>query len=191
MPPGAAPTPAVSVDGLTKVFHVPFKKGGVTAVQDVAFDVAPGEVYGLIGPNGSGKSTTMASMVDWINSNKAAAILTVEDPIEVLHPDKLSVVVQREVGVDTADPADAIRSAMRHDTDVIMISEIEDMETARAAISAAETGHLVISYMRTTDPADTVHRIVSMFPETQQPVVRSQLAAQISAIVSQRMAGAG
>lgn len=141
----------------------------------------------VTGPSGSGKSTTMASMVDWINSNKAAAILTVEDPIEVLHPDKLSVVVQREVGVDTSDPADAIRSAMRHDTDVIMISEIEDVETARAAISAAETGHLVISSMRTTDPADTVHRIVSMFPDTQQPVVRSQLAAQISAIVSQRM----
>jgi len=141
----------------------------------------------VTGPSGSGKSTTMASMVDWINSNKARAIMTIEDPIEVLHPDKRSVVVQREIGVDTPDTAAAVRSALRHDTDVVMISEIEDVETARAAISAAETGHLVISSMRTTDPADTVHRVVSLFPDAQQPIVRSQLASQLSAIFSQRM----
>jgi twitching motility protein PilT len=150
------------------------------------------EPSGLIlvtGPSGSGKSTTISSMVDWINTNKASAILTVEDPIEFLHPDKKSVVVQREVGVDTTDPAEAIRSAMRHDTDVIMVSEIEDVETAQAAISAAETGHLVISSMRTTDPVDTIHRVVSLFPESKQPIVRSQLASQVTAILSQRMLG--
>ena len=141
----------------------------------------------VTGPSGAGKTPTMASMVDGINANMAKAIITIEDPIEVLHPDKRSVVVQREVGVDTSDLADAVRSAMRHDTDVMMISEIEDTETARAAIAAAETGHLVISSMRTTDPADTVHRIVSLFPNAEQPIVRAQLASQLKAILSQRM----
>jgi twitching motility protein PilT len=141
----------------------------------------------VTGPSGSGKTATMASILDWINTQRAVSILTVEDPIEVLHPDKRSVVVQREVGVDTPSAADAVRSAMRHDTDVLMISEIGDAETARAAIAAAETGHLVISSMRTTDPADTIDRIVSLFPEAQQRVVRSQLAAQMLAILSQRL----
>jgi twitching motility protein PilT len=139
----------------------------------------------VTGPSGSGKTTTVSSILDWINSNRGAAILTVEDPIEVLHPDKRSVVVQREVGVDTPNMSRAIRGAMRHDTDVIMVSEIYDYETARAAIDAAETGHLVISSMRTSDPAETVFRLISLFPESGQQVVRSQLAAQLQAIVSQ------
>ena len=139
----------------------------------------------VTGPSGSGKTTTMSSMIDWINSNKGSAILTIEDPIEVLHPDKRSVVAQREVGVDTTNMARAIRGAMRHDTDVIMISELSDPETATAAIDAAETGHLVISSMRTTDPAETINRLISMYPESQKSVVRSQLASQIKAIVSQ------
>ncbi len=141
----------------------------------------------VTGPSGSGKTTTMASILDWINSNRGASILTIEDPIEVLHPDKRSVVVQRELGVDAPNMADAIRRAMRHDTDVILVSEIDDAETASAAVAAAETGHLVISSMRTTDPADTVNRIVSMFPEFQQAVIRGQLASQLAAIISQRL----
>lgn len=163
-----------------------FAELGIPGVVEKLVGSSAGLVL-VTGPSGSGKSTTMASMVDWINSNRACAIMTIEDPIEFLHPDKRSVVVQREVGVDTLDPAAAVRSALRHDTDVLMISEIEDVESARAAITAAETGHLVISSMRTTDPADTVHRIVSLFPEAQQGIVRSQLAAQLSAILSQRM----
>lgn len=139
----------------------------------------------VTGPSGSGKTTTMASIIDWINSNQGRAIITIEDPIEVLHPDKRSVVVQREVGVDTSDMADAIRAAMRHDTDVILISEITNPDVARAAIDASETGHLVISSMRTSDPADTIQRLISMFHESQHPVVRSQLAAQVKAIISQ------
>ncbi|MEA1902811.1 MAG: PilT/PilU family type 4a pilus ATPase [Actinomycetota bacterium] len=139
----------------------------------------------ITGPSGSGKTTTISSMIDWINSNRGTAVLTVEDPIEVLHPDKRSVVVQREVGVDTPDMATAIRGAMRHDTDVIMVSEISNYETAKAAIDAAEAGHLVISSMRTSDPAETVTRLVSMFPESAQQVVRSQIATQIQVIVSQ------
>jgi twitching motility protein PilT len=145
----------------------------------------------VTGPSGSGKTTTMASLIDWINSNKGRAIITIEDPIEVLHPDKRSVVVQREVGVDTSDMAEAIRAAMRHDTDVILVSEISTPEVARAAIDAAETGHLVISSMRTSDPADTVNRLISMFPESQQNVVRGQLASQIKAVVSQLLIDAG
>lgn len=139
----------------------------------------------VTGPSGSGKTTTMASMLDWINTNRSAAILTVEDPIEVLHPDKQSVVVQRELGVDTPDMARAVRGAMRHDTDVIMVSEIHDYETAKAAIDAAETGHLVISSMRTSDPAETVTRFVSLFSESRQAVVKSQLASQLQTIISQ------
>ena len=153
-----------------------------------AMEKVAGSQSGLIlvtGPSGSGKTTTMSSMIDWINSNRGAAILTVEDPIEVLHPDKRSVVAQRELGVDTANMAQAIRGAMRHDTDVIMISDLSDPETATAAIDAAETGHLVISSMRTTDPAETINRLISMYPESQKSVVRSQLASQIRAIISQ------
>lgn len=163
-----------------------FEELGIPSVVEKLVKAARGLIL-VTGPSGSGKSTTIAAMLDWINTNSASAIITVEDPIEFLHPDKRSVVVQREVGVDTTVPAEAIRSAMRHDTDVIMVSEIEDTETARAAISAAETGHLVISSMRTTDPADTIHRIVSMFPDSQHGIVRSQLAAQVNAIFSQRM----
>lgn len=145
----------------------------------------------VTGPSGSGKTTTMASIVDWINSNQGRAIITIEDPIEVLHPDKRSVVVQREVGVDTSDMAEAIRASMRHDTDVILVSEISTADVARAAIDAAETGHLVISSMRTSDPADTVSRLISMFPESQQPVVRGQLASQVKAVISQLLVDAG
>lgn len=139
----------------------------------------------ITGPFGSGKSTTVASIVDWINSNRGVTILTVEDPIEVLHPDKRSVVVQREVGVDTASYVQAVKGATRHDTEVIMLSEIADYETAKAAVHAAESGHLVISSMRTSDPAETIGRLVAMFPETERPVIRSQLAHQMQAIVSQ------
>jgi twitching motility protein PilT len=141
----------------------------------------------VTGPSGSGKTATISSIVDWINANQALSILTIEDPIEVLHPDKKSVVVQREVGVDTPKASEAIRGAMRHDTDVIMVSELDSAGTARAAITAAETGHLVISSMRTTDPADTVDRIVSMFPAGEQRVVRGQLATQLLGIFSQRL----
>ncbi|HET9259355.1 MAG TPA: PilT/PilU family type 4a pilus ATPase [Acidimicrobiia bacterium] len=145
----------------------------------------------VTGPSGSGKTTTMASIIDWINSNRGKAIITIEDPIEVLHPDKRSVVVQREVGVDTSDMATAVRAAMRHDTDVILISEIASLDVARAAIDAAETGHLVVSSMRTSDPADTVNRLISFFPDAQQAIVRGQLAAQLKAVISQILVDSG
>lgn len=161
-----------------------FRELGLPRIVEKIATAGSGLVI-ITGPSGSGKTTTMASILDWINSNRGTAILTVEDPIEVLHPDKRSVVVQRELGVDTSDMAVAIRGAMRHDTDVIIVSELIDYETARAAIDAAEAGHLVISSMRTTDPAETITRLVSLFPEARQQVVRSQLAGQLQAIISQ------
>lgn len=145
----------------------------------------------VTGRSGSGKTTTMSSLVDWLNANKSLAILTVEDPIEVLHPDKKSVVVQREVGVDTPDFEVAIRSAVRHDVDVIMVSEIHDAATARAAIDAAETGRLVVSSMRTADPSETFKRLVSLFPESERSSARRQLANQLQAVISQVLVDSG
>jgi twitching motility protein PilT len=141
----------------------------------------------ITGPSGSGKSSTMATLLDHINSSRPVSIVTVEDPIEVLHPDKLALVAQREVGVDTADFADAVYRAIRQDADVIVISHIGDPDTARAAIIAAETGHLVISSMHTVDPADTITRLVGYFPASEQPLARRQIAAHLNAIVSQRL----
>ena len=141
----------------------------------------------ITGPSGSGKSSTMAAVVDHINTTRPVSIVTVEDPIEILHPDKLAVVAQREVGVDTANFGDAVHRAIRQDADVIVISHIAEAETARAAITAAETGHLVISSMHTTDPADTISRLVGYFPPQEQALARRQIAAHLVAIVSQRL----
>lgn len=141
----------------------------------------------VTGPSGSGKTSTMSAMIDHINSTKPVSIVTVEDPIEVLHPDKLAVVAQREVGVDTATFAEAIQRAVRQDADVIAVSHIDDFETARAAIGAAETGHLVISSMHTVDPADTITRLVGYYPVSEQALARRQLAAHLRAIISQRL----
>lgn len=153
-----------------------------------------GRKAGLIlitGPSGSGKTTTISSIIDWVNTNRSLSIVTVEDPIEILHPDKRSIVVQREVGVDTPNAADAVRAAKRHDADMVVISDLADEETAGAAIDAAETGHLVITAMRTSDPAETINRLVSMFPESRRATIRSQLAAQLQGIVSQMLLDAG
>ncbi|HUO46379.1 MAG TPA: PilT/PilU family type 4a pilus ATPase [Acidimicrobiia bacterium] len=141
----------------------------------------------ITGPSGSGKSSTMAAVVDHINSTRPVSIVTIEDPIEVVHPDKLALVAQREVGVDTTNFAEAVAKAIRQDADVIFISQIGDVETARAAIAAAETGHLVISSMHTIDPADTITRLVGLFPPQEQALVRAQIAAHLNAIVSQRL----
>lgn len=164
-----------------------FAELGLPGVVTKLIDGGGNGLVLVTGPSGSGKTTTMASMVDWINANRAVSIVTVEDPIEVLHPDKRAVVVQREVGVDTVDFAGAIRAAMRQDADVIVVSEIDDTDTAKWAIAAAETGHLVMSSMRTTDPADTINRLVGYFPDSQQAMVRSQLAALTKGIISQRL----
>lgn len=148
------------------------------------------EQRGLVlvtGPSGSGRTTTLAAIVEHINASRPVSIVTVEDPIEVLFPDKQAVVTQREIGVDTAGYGEAVRRAMRQDADVIMLSEIGDPEAAMAAISAAETGHLVLAAMHTADPADTVTRFVNLFPTSLQQIARAQLAACLKGIVSQRL----
>jgi twitching motility protein PilT len=148
------------------------------------------EPRGLIlvtGTTGSGKSTTLAAMIDHINSNRTCHIITIEDPIEFLIRDKRSIVNQREIGVDTHSFASALRAALRQDPDVILVGEMRDFETIETALTAAETGHLVLSTLHTIDAAETITRIVSVFPPHQQPQIRLQLSAIIKGVISQRL----
>ena len=149
-----------------------------------------GEQRGLIlvtGTTGSGKSTTLAAMIDHINANETCHIMTIEDPIEFLIRDKRSIVNQREVGVDTLSFAHALKSALRQDPDVILVGEMRDHETIETALTAAETGHLVLSTLHTLDATESVARIVSAFPPHQQKQVRLQLGSVLRAVVSQRL----
>jgi twitching motility protein PilT len=141
----------------------------------------------VTGPTGCGKSTTLAALVDHINSTQRRNIITVEDPIEVLHRDKMSMVSQREVGVDTGGFAEAMRRVLRQDPDVIMIGEMRDADTIDAALKAAETGHLVLSSLHTLDAAETINRILDFFSNEQQRQARLLLAGTLRAILSQRL----
>lgn len=148
------------------------------------------EQRGLIlvtGSTGSGKSTTLAAMIDFINSNRCEHIMTIEDPIEYLHRDKKSLINQREVEVDTSGFAEALRSALRQDPDVILVGEMRDYETIETALIAAETGHLVLSTLHTLDATETINRIISVFPPHHQKQIRLQLAAVIKACLSMRL----
>jgi twitching motility protein PilT len=148
------------------------------------------EERGLVlvtGTTGSGKSTTLAAMIDYINTTRAAHIMTVEDPIEYLHRDHHSLVNQREVAVDTNSFASSLRSALRQDPDVILVGEMRDFETVETALLAAETGHLVFSTLHTLDATETVNRIITVFPPHQQRQVRIQLASVLKAAISQRL----
>src|SRR5574338_1091333 len=141
----------------------------------------------VTGTTGSGKSTTLAAMIDYINSTRSAHIMTVEDPIEYLHRDHMSLVNQREVAVDTQSFGAALRSALRQDPDVILVGEMRDHETIETALLAAETGHLVFSTLHTLDATETVNRIIAVFPPHQQRQVRIQLAAVLKAAIAQRL----
>ena len=148
------------------------------------------EERGLVlvtGTTGSGKSTTLAAMVDYINKTRSAHVMTVEDPIEFLHRDNMSMVNQREVSVDTRSFAQALRSALRQDPDVILVGEMRDFETIETGLLAAETGHLVFSTLHTLDATETINRIISVFPPHQQKQIRLQLASVLKAVVSQRL----
>ena len=155
----------------------------------------PGQVKDLLyrprglilvtGPTGSGKSTTLASMLNIINKDRDTHIITVEDPIEYYHEHQKSIVTQREIGVDVGSFADALRAALRQDPDVILVGEMRDLETMEAAITAAETGHLVFATLHTTGAARTVDRIVDAFPTNQQEQVRTQLSSSLVAVISQ------
>ena len=153
------------------------------SVKDLLF--RPRGLILVTGPTGSGKTTTLASMLDVINTEEDCHIITVEDPIEYYHPHKKSVVTQREVGVDVPDFAEALRRGLRQDPDVILVGEMRDLETMEAAITAAETGHLVFATLHTTGAARTVDRIVDAFPTDQQEQIRTQLASSILAVISQ------
>ena len=140
-----------------------------------------------VGPVGQGKSTTLAAMIDRINENRAEHIVTIEDPIEYLFSAKKSLIHQREVGVDVGDFHTALQNAFREDVDVIMVGEMRDYETISSAVTAAETGHLVLSTLHTNNAAQTIDRIIDMFPATQQGQVRVQLAGSLAGIFSQRL----
>jgi twitching motility protein PilT len=148
------------------------------------------EERGLVlvtGTTGSGKSTTLASMIDEINTTRPSHIITIEDPIEYLHRDNRSIINQREIGVDTNSFSFALRSAMRQDPDVILVGEMRDYETIETALLAAETGHLVFSTLHTLDATETINRIISVFPPHQQKQVRLQLASVLKGVISQRL----
>ncbi len=148
------------------------------------------EERGLVlvtGTTGSGKSTSLAAMIDHINMNRTAHVITIEDPIEYLHRDQQCIINQREIGVDTRSFAYALRSALRQDPDVILVGEMRDMETIETAMHAAETGHLVFSTLHTLDATETINRIISVFPPHQQKQIRLQLASVLRAAVAQRL----
>ena len=148
------------------------------------------EERGLVlvtGTTGSGKSTTLAAMIDEINTTRTTHVMTVEDPIEYLHRDNRSIINQREIGIDTGSFSQALRSALRQDPDVILVGEMRDFETIETALLAAETGHLVFSTLHTLDATETINRIIAVFPLHQQKQIRLQLASVLKAIISQRL----
>ena len=149
-----------------------------------------GEKNGIIlvtGPTGSGKSTTLAAMIDHYNSNEKGHILTVEDPIEFVHEPKLSLINQREVGPMTKSFNAALKSALREDPDLILVGEMRDLETIRLALTAAETGHLVLGTLHSSSAAKTINRIIDVFPENEKEMVRTMLSESIEAIISQTL----
>ncbi len=141
----------------------------------------------VTGPTGSGKSTTLASIIDMINNNREAHVITLEDPIEFTYQHRMSIVNQREIGTDSNSYANALRAALREDPDVILVGEMRDLETISTAITAAETGHLVLSTVHTIGASNTVDRLIDVFPSHQQQQIRIQLASVLEAIVSQQL----
>ena len=141
----------------------------------------------VTGPTGSGKSTTLAAMIDYVNDNKPDHILTIEDPIEFVHQSKRSLINQREVHRDTMGFAEALRSALREDPDVILVGEMRDLETIRLALTAAETGHLVFGTLHTSSAAKTIDRVVDVFPAAEKEMVRSMLSESLRAVISQTL----
>ena len=164
----------------------PIEELGMPSVVSTFADYPRGLVL-VTGPTGSGKSTTLAGLINKINQEKSVHIITIEDPIEFTHTSKRAVIVQREVHYDTFSFSAALRSALREDPDVVLIGEMRDLETIQAAITIAETGHLVFATLHTNSAAQSVDRMVDVFPAHQQPQIRAQLASMLQAICSQRL----
>lgn len=163
-----------------------FDKLGLPEIVRKTADKPRGLIL-VTGPTGSGKSTTLAAMIDYINSNRAEHILTIEDPIEFVHKSKKSIIHQRELGMDTRSFANALKSALREDPDIILVGEMRDHETISLALTAAETGHLVFGTLHTSSAAQTIDRIIDVFPEGQQQQIRTQLANSLVAVFSQTL----
>jgi twitching motility protein PilT len=165
---------------------IPLEDLGLPAVlQQLALE--PRGLVLVTGPTGSGKTTTLAGMIDHINSTREVHVVTIEDPIEVLHFDKMAMINQREVRVDTEDFPTALRAAMRQDPDVILVGEMRDHETVKAALAASETGHFVMSTLHTTDAQETINRVIDFFPPHEQKQVRLALAGALRGIICQRL----
>ena len=160
---------------------------GTPAVCAASCAMRPRGLFLVTGPTGSGKSTTLASMINYINENFDHHIITIEDPIEFYHYHKKSTVNQREVGVDVPSFSEALRRALRQDPDVILVGEMRDLETIEAAITAAETGHVVFGTLHTTGAQGTVNRIIDVFPTNQQEQIRVQLSTAIIGVLSQAL----
>jgi len=141
----------------------------------------------VTGPTGSGKTTSLATMIDWINANRSSHIITIEDPVEYTHTHKKSIVTQREIHIDTPSFAEALRGALRQDPDIILVGEMRDLETIEAAITAAETGHLVFGTLHTIGAATTVDRVIDAFPANQQEQIRTVLSVALSSVISQSL----
>ncbi len=197
---------AVSIEGLARFrANAFYQRGSVAlAMRQIPFKIKSPEELGLpkvvyeiakktmglvlvTGPTGSGKSTTLASIIDVINSTESRHIITIEDPIEYLHRNKKSVIAQREIGQDTKSFATALKYVLRQDPDVILVGEMRDLETIHAALTAAETGHLVFATLHTPTAPEAVNRIIDVFPPYQQTQIRVQLAQVLEAVITQRL----
>ncbi|MFH1784714.1 MAG: type IV pilus twitching motility protein PilT [bacterium] len=178
-----------TVDIVLRMIPFSVPKFGELNLPDVLSKIAeqPRGLVLVTGTTGSGKSTTLAAMLDYINSNQKKHIITVEDPIEFLHKDKMSIISQRELGTDTKSFPTALRYIMRQDPDVILIGEMRDLETMSTALTAAQLGHLVLSTLHTIDAVSTVTRIIDLFPPHQQNQIRLQLSDTLKAVISQRL----
>lgn len=177
------------IGSVMRVIPINIKTIDELMVPQVSKDLAlrPRGLLLVTGPTGSGKSTTLAAIIDYINTNKRSHIITIEDPIEFIHQDKLSAINQRELGEDTNSFAAALKHVMRQNPDVILVGEMRDLETIQLAITAAETGHLVFSTVHTTDAAQTIDRIVDVFPPEQQRQIRTQLSVTLLGVISQTL----